>query len=560
MAKKIQEEVWDFKMKNGKRPNIIIFNPDEMRWNTMGHMGNPAAYTPNLDRFAREDAVSFSHAYCQNPVCVPSRCSFATGLYPHTRGHRTMQYLLHEEETSIFRELKEAGYHVWMNSRNDLVAGQFPGLAESHADEIYYYDKNQEKREIDLRRMGKMMAGKEDPYPYSHFKGVTEYEMSTDADDIRAAVERIKSYPQDKPLCMFVGLVNPHPPYVVKQKYYDQIKKDKIPPRIKTDGTVAKSRMMAEIRKYAGLESFTEEQWKEIQTVYLAQCAMVDELFQKLCDALKEAGMYEDSAIFVLSDHGDFAGDYDITEKAQNTFEDCLTRVPLLIKPPKGEPLDAGIAGGVVELVDFYATAMDYAGVKPAHDHFGCSLRPVIEDRTKRVRQYAFCEGGRMEWEEQCDEYHSEGPQEYDVHSEYWARMKAQCNPLAHEKGTMICDGMYKYVERPSGANEFYDLKNDPQEKINLYPQQKDSGIVQKMRLEMLKWYQQTCDVVPKKYDNRFTEERVWASVRKLCPAALEKQMREYIRTGATIPQAIQYAVKLRMQGAGQEKMFESMQ
>lgn len=66
-----------------KRPHIIIFNPDEMRYDGMGHMGNPAAVTPFLDRFAKEEAVSFRYAFCQNPVCVPSRCSFFTGLYPH---------------------------------------------------------------------------------------------------------------------------------------------------------------------------------------------------------------------------------------------------------------------------------------------------------------------------------------------------------------------------------------------------------------------------------------------------------------------------------------------
>ena len=60
-----------------RKPNIIIINPDEMRWDTMGHMGNPAAVTPTLDNFAFKDAVSFSNAYCQNPVCVPSRCSFS---------------------------------------------------------------------------------------------------------------------------------------------------------------------------------------------------------------------------------------------------------------------------------------------------------------------------------------------------------------------------------------------------------------------------------------------------------------------------------------------------
>ena len=128
-----------------RKPHIIIFNPDEMRWDTMGHMGNPAACTPNLDRFAAEDAVSFSHAYCQNPVCVPSRCSFLTGRYPHNDGHRTMRYLLRQGERSLFQELMDHGYYVWMNGRNDLVAGQIPGLTASHANEIFIYDSSKDQ-------------------------------------------------------------------------------------------------------------------------------------------------------------------------------------------------------------------------------------------------------------------------------------------------------------------------------------------------------------------------------------------------------------------------------
>lgn len=112
-----------------KRPNIVIFNPDQMRNDALAHMGNPASLTPFLDEFAQTDAVSFRNAFCQNPVCAPSRCSFLTGLYPHVRGHRTMSHLLRPGEPSLFSELKEAGYHVWMNGRNDLVAGQDPVMA-----------------------------------------------------------------------------------------------------------------------------------------------------------------------------------------------------------------------------------------------------------------------------------------------------------------------------------------------------------------------------------------------------------------------------------------------
>ena len=119
-----------------QRPDIIILNPDEMRWDALGHAGNPASRTPHLDAFAQNDAVSFRRAYCQNPVCVPSRCSFFTGLYPHVYGHRTMQYLQHPGESNLFRELKNAGYHVWMNIRKDLTAAHFNCILKNQADYI----------------------------------------------------------------------------------------------------------------------------------------------------------------------------------------------------------------------------------------------------------------------------------------------------------------------------------------------------------------------------------------------------------------------------------------
>ena len=157
-----------------KRPHIIIFNPDEMRADTMGHLGNPAAHTPNLDAFARSEAVSFSNAYCQNPVCVPSRCSFFTGLYPHVHGHRTMSYLLRPGEKNLFSQLRDAGYSVWMNDRNDLCAAQYPGWVESQADTIFSAEGPAAPGPVNPRQRG-VPGGK---YYYSHFEG----ELGLDAD------------------------------------------------------------------------------------------------------------------------------------------------------------------------------------------------------------------------------------------------------------------------------------------------------------------------------------------------------------------------------------------
>jgi arylsulfatase A-like enzyme len=90
------------------KPHIIYFVADQLRSDALHHLGNPASQTPNMDSLA-EEGVSFQHAYCQNPVCVPSRTSFLTGLYPHTTGHRTMHFLQNEDEPNILKEMKNNG-------------------------------------------------------------------------------------------------------------------------------------------------------------------------------------------------------------------------------------------------------------------------------------------------------------------------------------------------------------------------------------------------------------------------------------------------------------------
>jgi len=86
---------------SGKHPNLLIFVPDQWRGDVLGHMGNPGAVTPNLDRLVETEAVSFRNSFIQSPVCTPSRCSFMTGWYPHTRGHRTMHYMLQPDEPML---------------------------------------------------------------------------------------------------------------------------------------------------------------------------------------------------------------------------------------------------------------------------------------------------------------------------------------------------------------------------------------------------------------------------------------------------------------------------
>lgn len=528
-----------------KKPHIIIFNPDEMRKDSLQHMGcNPAAITPNFDQFAHQDAVSFSNAYCQNPVCVPSRCSFFTGLYPHTTGHRTMTYLLRPGETSLFKELKDSGYHVWMNNRNDLCAGQYPDWLEEHMDEIFYPGESGSSPRGVIPDIRGEAGGK---YYYSHYEGqlmLDENGKNLNADDetVEAAIERIQKWKEgDKPLCMFLGLVYPHPPYQVEDPYFSAIDRNQLPKRIRFEDCHGKSDMLKSYHAYQNLDGLTEEEWNELRATYAGMCMKVDHQFGQLVDALKKAGIYDDCAIFVISDHGDFVGDYGMAEKAQSCFEDCLTNVPFLVKPPKDIPVDAGVSDTMVELVDFYATAMDFAGVEPTHEHFGRSLRSVVSDRTKKVREYAFCEGGRLPGETQCDEYHNEMGQVAREEDVYWPKKKAQADDHAHAKATMIRSEKYKYISRITGEDEFYDLQKDPYEMTNQIENQEYESIILNLKNQMLKWMQCTSDIVPFDYDRRMTETMLWNLVRNIVPANCEADVREKIKSGMGIGQIFGY-------------------
>ncbi len=558
-----------------KRPHIIIINPDEMRADAMAHMGNPAAITPHLDTFARTEGVSFSNAFCQNPVCVPSRCSFFTGLYPHVRGHRTMEYLLHPGEDTLFHELKRAGYHVWMNSRNDLLAGQYDELFDESADEIFPY-RLEEHKAVDMPKVGPrpaMPAQTVTPpdmpeSPYSHYKGTSgQAQFGNDWADTEGAIERILSYDKEQPLCLFVGWNNPHVPYTCMEPYYSSIDRSKLPARISGRDMTGRSEIIRQLQQYVDMTDWTEEQWMELRATYLAQCMMVDDMFGQICDALKAAGMYDDSAIFFLSDHGDFTGDYDLVEKSQNSFQNCLSKVPFLIKPPKGYDIDPGVSDSLAELVDLYATAMDFAGVTPSHTQFGQSLVPVLADRAAAVRKFAYCEGGRTESEIHCDEWHNQGENGPAPTYEYWPKMTAQKDPAAHEKGTMIYDGRFKYVHRLRGDHELYDLKKDPAEIRNLYPEiagneqasaentiddAKKAELLKRLsafQSELLNWYQATCDVVPYEGDSRFSTDQYWGIFGKRLPAAMEQPFKEYIRREhPSVSAVIQYLQSMMAQ------------
>ena len=488
-----------------KKPNLIFFNPDHYRTDVLGHMGNTGASTPNLDRMVSEEAVSFRNTFCQAPVCTPSRCSFMSGMYPHTRGHRTMSHMLHENDPMLLRELKKDGYFVWWGGKNDVVPVQ-----DGFDDYCHVKYKPVKQLEKDFHHHQEWRGSPEDDTFHSFFKGKIdqkdESEVYYDYDwaNVLGAIEQLKNLPDDSPFCIHLPLMFPHPPLAVEEPWFSIIDRSKIKPRIpEPEDWSGKASMLRGICVNHRMETWSEERWTELRAVMYGMCARLDAQFGMIADTLKEIGEYDNTAIFFYSDHSAYVGDYGVVDLSQNTFEDVLTNVPLIIKPPKGVPVKPGVRDCLTEMVDFKATVEDLCSLKPTHSQFGRSLLPVISGAVKEHRDAVFTEGGRLHDEPHCMELEHEAGHT-DPNDLYYPRLILQASEgPEHTKAAMCRTKTHKYIKRFYELDELYDLEKDPQELHNVIDNPAYSDVLQVLRERMLSWYMETCDIVPFEPDLR---------------------------------------------------------
>jgi arylsulfatase A-like enzyme len=250
------------------------------------------------------------------------------------------------------------------------------------------------------------------------------------------------------------------------------------------------------------MENWTEEQWTELRAVYYGMCARVDHQFGLIMDALREEGMYDDSAVFMFPDHGDWTGDYGLVEKHAICFEDALTRVPFVVKPPSDVPVQPRVSEAMVELIDFPATVEELTGIEMTQPHFGKSLLPVLAGETDELRDAVFCEGGRLEsepWVAQAD-----APKNLDSDGLYWPKQSLGLEDLVHlGKSTMCRTKTHKLIKRLYESDELYDLEKDPEETYNVIDDPAYTQVLQGLERRMLQFFMETSDVCPAGIDNR---------------------------------------------------------
>ena len=493
------------------KPNIIYFLADQMREDSLHHAGCEASITPNLDSIL-EDGVSFENAYCQNPVCVPSRCSFLTGLYPHTTGHRTMHFLQNPDEPNFLRTMKNNGYEVVWIGRNDIIPGD--KAKTDYCD--YYFDGIREGNMRDNATPISTFANahKQDveidvnvPGYYSHFIGkISEEQAHGLGSDWRCLenalnyLEAKKQSGDDRPFFLYVTISYPHPPYACEEPYFSRIDRSKIEPRRPNMTDLKDKPSMTQgicRNQQLDLGNWLDENYTELKATYLAMVNRFDEQFGILKNKLKELDFYDNSSIFVFSDHGDYTGDYGIAEKVQNCFENPISNIPLLVKPAAQFKVKPRQSKALVELVDLCETVCDMTGIQTEYVQFGKSLLPTLAG-DEHHKDAVFCEGGRIHGETWAME------QGHGPISPYYPRLSEQCKEgPQHTKATMIRMGNLKYIKRLYEKDELYDLDKDPLELHNIIDDEAYAIDVLKMKDRMLTFYQETGDIVPNRRDKR---------------------------------------------------------
>jgi arylsulfatase A-like enzyme len=475
-----------------KLPNLIVFISDSWRGKDVGCLGNPVIRTPHADALAAE-GVAFSNCFVQNTVCTPSRCSFMSGRYPHVKGHRVQEHKLvvADDDPVILKELKDKGYYIWTNAPGPVKAG--PG-------EIYSELFQPEKGSYQSGNVPQMDASHR--LFYSFYRGKTaDSELFTKDDAVvQGAIDFIEGKPPE-PFCLFINVAAPHPPFRVEEPYFSMYDREKLLPIIPKPEPGTKSAFLDRVRERMGLEALSEAELKEILAVYYGMITKVDASLGRLTDSVKRSGLWDDTAVFLFSDHGEYAGDYCMVEKSQNNFDDDLSKVPLIVKypswipvPKRDKPVDA-----LVEMLDFFATVSELAELPARHTTFSRSLLPVSTGAVSEHREHVFCEGGAL-----VDEPHTHEPNGLEPGAQYWPRVGVQNDYLElHGKVVMVRSKEWKFIKRLYERDELYDLANDPDELHNVIDEPQYADIAADMEDRLLTWYLETGDVVPYKLDAR---------------------------------------------------------
>ena len=449
------------------RPNILFITTDEQHLRTLSCYGCETETTPYLDALAANADV-YETAYTVSPVCLPARCAFMTGMYPHHSGSISNIFgaSLSLQFPNLFTELKKQGCRTALHGKCHFIPVPYPAtrgdmtleyehfiayykmlgmdklsLQDDKNNSLWYYDDY--AKDLARRDMLKKCRyeAHENPDNHGYYDFPFEMEMHPDAWVGERALEDIESRSADENNFIWVSFSGPHYPVDTPKEYTDKIDVNKLEPRIfREDEWDDDSKY--HVKGYHGpgttegsghakdgaQKNYTEEYWLQWRQRYFGNIALIDEWVGKILEAAR-AKFGDNLLVIFTADHGEMMGNHSLWGKNGALFEDVL-RIPLIVQRP-GQG-DGRRISETVSSLELFPTILTYAGA-PVPDHAdGVTLDEMV------------AQGGRTCIISECD-----------------------------NRAAILKDGIKMELNRPNLRGkmyrELYDLTEDPWEFENRY-------------------------------------------------------------------------------------------
>ena len=389
---------------NGSQmPNVLWIVADQQRADTIQGLNNPNIRTPNLNKLMKE-SVTFTRAFCQNPVCSPSRGSFLTGRYPHTTGLRANGQRIRESEKLVTRILADYGYACGLSGKLHLSPCEGGRIEDRINDgySVFWWSHDLSDQwpghnmwHVWLKDKGIKWPSPEPSNPVWGVPIDPRYTQTAWCSDM--AIQFIRQQRKFSPWLMSVNIFQPHHPFWPTEEYLKRYDPNKLPSPSYREGELESKPIFQRIDhqgayggtglSFAKTDDFTH---RRITAAYYAMIEQIDTEVGRMLQALEETGQTENTIVIYMSDHGEMLGDHGIYLKGPY-FYDCMINVPLIIRWPG--KYRAGVqTDALVELVDIVPTLLEAAGIPIPAGVQGHSLTGLLTGRTSKHRDSVFCE------------------------------------------------------------------------------------------------------------------------------------------------------------------------
>jgi choline-sulfatase len=435
-----------------RQPNFLILMADQMMPGALPAYGHRVTKAPHIDALAAEGVV-FESAYCNSPLCAPSRYAFMAGQLPSKIGAFDNAAEFAAEIPTFAHYLRDAGYRTVLSGKMHFCGGdQLHGFEERLTTDIYPADFGWTP---DWERPD------ERPSWYHNMSSVTQAgpcvrSNQLDFDDEVVGAARRKLFDiartgRDRPFCLVVSMTHPHDPYAIGAEYWNRYDEADIdmprvaPSDVPLDPHAARLRHVCELDRTA----ISAQQIRNARRAYYGAISYVDDQIGALRRTLREAKLDEDTIVILLADHGDMLGERGLWYKM--SFFEGAARVPLIVSAPQRfEPRRVAQS---VSLIDILPTLLELA-----HDGAAPAYAAPLDGRS--LLPHLAGSGGH---DEVIGEYLAEGA----------------VAPLI-----MIRRGRHKFVHSPGDPDQLYDLAADRDEVRNLATDAGASDLLRSFREE----------------------------------------------------------------------------